>query len=76
MTKRILASTRTRESLSDLIEGRLASADGRAEWVKLATRLIVEEALGAKSRSVLGGESMSTARLPARAGATACARVV
>ena len=36
---------RTRESLSELIEGRLSSADRRAALVKLATRLIVEEAL-------------------------------
>ena len=45
---------RTRESLSDLIEGRLSSADGRAALVKLATRLIVEEALEAESRDALG----------------------
>ena len=45
---------RTRESLSDLIEGRLSSADGRAALVKLATRLIVEEALEAESRDTLG----------------------
>ena len=41
MSKRVPASMRTRPSLSDLIEGRLASPDGRAELVKLATRLIV-----------------------------------
>ena len=45
---------RTRQSLSDLIEGRLASPDGRAERVKLATRLIVEEALEAECRDALG----------------------
>ena len=50
MTRRVPASMRTRESLSDLIEGRLSSADGRAALVKLATRLIVEEALEAESR--------------------------
>ena len=33
---RLPASMRTRDSLSDLIEGRLSSADGRAELVKLA----------------------------------------
>ena len=54
MARRVPASMRTRESLSDLIEGRLSSADGRAELVKLATRLIVEEALEAESRDVLG----------------------
>ena len=54
MVKRVPASMRTRESLSDLIEGRLSSADGRAALVKLATRLIVEEALEAESRDALG----------------------
>ena len=54
MAKRVPASMRTRESLSDLIEGRLSSADGRAALVKLATRLIVEEALEAESRDALG----------------------
>ena len=54
MAKRVPASMRTRESLTDLIEGRLSSADGRAALVKLATRLIVEEALEAESREALG----------------------
>jgi len=45
---------RTRQSLSDLIEGRLGSPDGRAELIKLATRLIVEEALEAESRDAVG----------------------
>ena len=39
-----------------MIEGRLSSLDGRAERVKLATRLIVEEALEAESRDALGRE--------------------
>lgn len=45
-----------RQSLSDLIEDRLSSAGGRADLVKLATRLIVEEALEAESRDALGRE--------------------
>jgi transposase-like protein len=45
---------RTRQSLSDLIEGRLSSPDGRAELVRLATRLIVEEALEAESSDAVG----------------------
>jgi transposase-like protein len=45
---------RTRQSLSDLIEGRLASPDGRAELVKLASRLIIEEALEAEQRDAVG----------------------
>jgi transposase-like protein len=52
--ERVPGSVRTRQSLSDLIEGRLSSADGRAELVKLATRLIVEEALESESRDALG----------------------
>ena len=54
VAKRLPASMGTRESLTDLIEGRLSSADGRSELVKLATRLIVEEALEGESRDVLG----------------------
>ena len=54
MEKRIPGSMRTRQSRSDLIEGRLSSADGRSELVKLATRLIVEEALEAESRDAVG----------------------
>jgi putative transposase len=56
MSKRVPASMRTRQSLCDLIEGRLSSPDGRAELVKLATRLIVEEALEGESRDALGRE--------------------
>ena len=56
MKQRVPASMRTRQSLFNLIEGRLSSPDGRAELVKLATRLIVEEALEAESRDALGRE--------------------
>jgi putative transposase len=45
---------RTREALSALIEGRLASSAGRSELVELATRLIVEEALEAEVGDGLG----------------------
>jgi transposase-like protein len=45
---------RTRETLSSLIEGRLSSPDGRSELVRLATRLILEEALEAETRDALG----------------------
>lgn len=54
MSQRVPASMRTRQSLSDLIAGRLSSPDGRAELVKLATRLIVEETLEAENRDALG----------------------
>jgi transposase-like protein len=45
---------RTREELSALIEGRLASPAGRSALVELATRLIVEEALEGEARDTLG----------------------
>ena len=54
MAKSVPASMRACESLSDLIEGRLSSADGRAALVKPATRLIVEEATEGESRDALG----------------------
>jgi putative transposase len=54
MGSRVPASMRTRQSLSDLIEGRLSSPAGREELVKLATRLIVEEALEAEARDAIG----------------------
>ena len=54
MTKRIPGSMRTRESLLELVGGRLSAPDARTELVRLATRLIVEEALEAESRDALG----------------------
>lgn len=54
MTMRIPASMRTRQSLSDLIEGRLSTPAGRSDLMKLATRLIVEEALEGESRDAVG----------------------
>jgi putative transposase len=56
MTTRIPASMHTREELQAVIEGRLASAAGREELVKLATRLIVEEALEGEARDAIGRE--------------------
>jgi transposase-like protein len=44
----------TRQDLSALIEGRLSSPDGRSALIKLATRLIVEEALEAEAGDALG----------------------
>ena len=57
---------RTRPSLSDLIEGRLASPDGRAELVKLATRLIVEEALEGEAGDAVGREYYAHGAEPGR----------
>ena len=45
MATRLPVSQRTREELTALIEGRLSTASANDELVKLATRLIVEEAL-------------------------------
>jgi putative transposase len=56
MDKRVPASMRSRQQLSDLIEGQLSSADGRADLIKLATRLIVEEALEAEATDAVGCE--------------------
>jgi putative transposase len=66
MSKRVPASMRTRQSLSDLIEGRLASPDGRAELVKLATRLIVEEALESEAGDAVGREYYAHGAEPGR----------
>ena len=73
MTKRVPASMRTRETLSSLIEGRLSSPDGRSELVKLATRLILEEALEAETRDALGREYYERDAEEGRATATAAA---
>ncbi len=54
MEKRVPASQRTREALSDLIAGRLVTTDARSELIRLATQLIAEEALEAEQRDVLG----------------------
>ena len=57
MAKRVPASMRTRQSLSDVIEGRLSSPAGREELVKLATRLIIEETLEAEARDAVANGS-------------------
>ncbi len=44
---------RIRESITNLIEGRLSSTDGRAALVKLATRLIFEQGLETEIRDML-----------------------
>ncbi len=64
MAKRVPGSMRTRQSLSDLIKGRLSSPDGRAELVRLATRLIIEEALEAESRDAVGREYYEHGAMP------------
>src|ERR1700740_3457768 len=54
MATRLPASQRTREELTALIEGRLSTASAKDELVKLASRLIVEEALESEASDVLG----------------------
>ena len=49
MATRIPASQRTREELRSLIEGRLSTGSAKDALVKLATRLIVEEARPARN---------------------------
>src|SRR5437764_8875775 len=48
--ERIPASERTREKLRALIEGRSEIEDGRSELVRLAARLIIEEALEGEAK--------------------------
>src|SRR5437016_3705311 len=54
MATRLPASQHTREELTALIEGRLSTASAKDELVKLATRLIVEEALEGEAGDALG----------------------
>ena len=54
MATRIPASQRTREELTALIEGRLSTASAKDELVRLATRLIVEEALEGEAGDAIG----------------------
>jgi len=71
MAKRRPASMRTREELSALIEGRLASPAGRSALVELATRLIAEEALEGEARDTLGRDYDEHRAEPGQAIATA-----
>src|ERR1700720_2202345 len=54
MATRLPASQRTREELTALIEGRLSTASAKDELVKLASRLIVEEALEGEAGDAVG----------------------
>jgi transposase-like protein len=54
--ERVSASERTREELRGLIDGRLGTAASRSDLVRLALRLIVEEALDAEATDALGRE--------------------
>jgi transposase-like protein len=52
--ERIPASERTRERLKALMNGESEMADGRSELVRLAARLIIEEALEGEARDAVG----------------------
>jgi putative transposase len=52
--ERIPASDRTRERLKALMDGEGEAADGRSELVRLAARLIIEEALEGEASDALG----------------------
>ena len=54
MATRVPASQRTREELTALIEGRLSAVSAKDALVKLATRLIVEEALESEASDAIG----------------------
>ena len=54
--ERLSAPERTREALRALMNGELGTAAGRSDLVRLALRLIVEEALEGEVSDVLGRE--------------------
>ena len=74
MATRIPASQRTREELTALIEGRLSTASAKDELVKLATRLIVEEALEGEAGDASVESTTSMVRSRARDTGTGTAR--
>jgi len=61
---RIPASERTREKLKALMEGRSEVADGRSELVRLAARLIIEEALERRSEGRVGAPLLRPGAAP------------
>jgi len=62
--ERIPASERTREKLRALIEGRSEIEDGRSELVRLAARLIIEEALEGEAKDALGRDYYARGATP------------
>jgi hypothetical protein len=67
MATRLPASHRTREDLTSLIEGRLSTGSAKDELVKLATRLIVEEALEGEAGDAVGRDYYAHGAQPTRA---------
>jgi transposase-like protein len=62
--ERIPASERTRENLKALMRERSEIADGRSELVRLAARLIIEEALEGEARDALGRDYYARGAAP------------
>ena len=62
--ERIPASERTREKLRVLMEGRSEVGDGRWELVRLAARLVIEEALEGEARDALGRDYYTRGATP------------
>ena len=62
--ERIPASDRTREKLKALMEGRSEVANGRSELVRLAARLIIEEALEGEARDAVGRDYYARGATP------------
>ena len=62
--ERIPASERTREKLKALMGGRSEAADSGSELVRLAARLIIEEALEGEAHDVLGRDYYARGAVP------------
>jgi transposase-like protein len=62
--ERIPASERTREKLQALMEGRSEAENGSSRLVRLAARLIIEEALEGEARDALGRDYYARGAAP------------
>ena len=62
--ERIPASERTRERLKALMNGESEAADGRSELVRLAARLIIEEALEGEAKDAVGRDYYARGAVP------------
>jgi transposase-like protein len=62
--ERIPASERTRERLKALMNGESEAVDGRSELVRLAARLIIEEALEGEAKDAVGRDYYARGAVP------------
>lgn len=62
--ERIPASERTRERVKALMNGESEAADGRSELVRLAARLIIEEALEGEAKDAVGRDYYARGAVP------------